>query len=70
MSKGNDDMIAVSEAAEILDITPRSVLAAISRGRIEAVKFGKRTWALSKASVLEYRDNRAPTGPGRGKANV
>ncbi|KKL50143.1 hypothetical protein LCGC14_2308440 [marine sediment metagenome] len=67
MNEGSDKMITVSEAAEILDITSRSVLAAISRDRIEAVKFGKRTWALSRVSVLEYKSNRAPTGPGRGK---
>jgi excisionase family DNA binding protein len=66
MAQGSDEMITVKQAAEILGITESGVLAAIRRAVLEARKFGP-VWSISKQSVLNYRDNRAPTGPGKGK---
>lgn len=67
MTGGDNEMITVKQAAEILGITENGVLAAINRGAIEASKFGS-VWSIPKKNVIEYRDNRAPTGPRRGEA--
>ncbi len=60
----SDEIITVTEAAEILSITIDGVLKAIGRGVIKAEKFGARIYVVSKNSVIEYRDTRGP-GPGR-----
>lgn len=65
MERGMNDteIITVREAADILGITNRGVVAAIHRGALKAQKFGDKNWALLRGDVEHYRDTRRPTGP-------
>jgi excisionase family DNA binding protein len=52
------NIITVAEAAEILGITERGVRKAIAEGRLQARKFGQRSWAISRRSVEAYKEIR------------
>ena len=60
-----DRMITVEEAAKELGITLTSVYDAIKRNRISATRFGKRAYAVSYNSVMEYKKNRRGGGKKR-----
>ena len=45
--------MSAAEAAEILGVSYQSVLRAIRRGDLPALKFGKRKWLIAKESIEE-----------------
>jgi len=51
------DILTTKQAAEILEINPVSVIRAINRGRIEAVKFGVQ-WVIERDEVERYKQER------------
>lgn len=57
------DVINTSQAAKVLGVTPRRVLALIASGRLPAVKVG-RDWIIPKAG-LKLVSSRNPGRPSR-----
>lgn len=54
----SDDLISVSDAAKILDITPRMVRYLIRQGELSGYKLTPRAWALSRHEVESYRESK------------
>lgn len=53
----NEDLISLSEAAAIADLTPEHLALLARRGRLRARKIG-RDWLTSRAAVEEYLGDR------------
>lgn len=56
------DYVSVAEAAERLGITDSAIRRAISRGYIDAVKFGKFIWLVKVDDVAAYYERERKLG--------
>ncbi len=54
-SNGPDDLLTVAQAAELLQMQPRSVRQAIAQGRLTAQRFGPKATMIRRAEVERYR---------------
>lgn len=57
-----DDLLTISEAAEILGVTAGRVRQLVAAGRLKAVKYGKRMNLLPRAVVLDFAAQPRPNG--------
>ena len=51
-----NELVSAKEAAQILHVTPQTILNMINDGRLKAVKLGNATspWRINKESVRQY----------------
>ncbi len=54
--------ISTEEAAKVIEVSPRRILALIGEERLEAVKLGGRAWQVFRKSAEAYRDSERKSG--------
>lgn len=61
-------LLSVAEVARLLKVSPRRVRAMVEAGRLPAVRFGRRAWAIRLQDLAGVMDRRPGRPPGKRRA--